>query len=271
MKRAGAYFEILNHLSTRIVELSKNPLPQLDQPPHIEGLRNAFWDPPEDAHQSRSGELPGPTPAQVDEPIVNSLAVPLLGPRQMLAVEVRAVTHETWFPYPDQASLATLAEEIAHERRLVFSQIRIDPSEEDFLSNASSVLTDATAKYVRPILFVDPACFAREKWRTGLIALLRRDWRGALLVPVDNSDSESTRLVESFRLDLQLSPNERERIVIRISRSITEFRTAVISVVDEILARIVKDGIVQRSQPENDGPNTRPRITNVLDAAKREP
>jgi hypothetical protein len=118
-----------------------------------------------------------------------------------------------------------------------------------------------------PILFVAPETLGWPEWRMAVVSLLRRPWRGGLVVPVGASDQRSIRLMESIKSDFELTPNEREWIVIRVAQGgVAEFRTAVISVADDILARIVKHGSVERSTSATIGPSVRPRITNTLDA-----
>jgi hypothetical protein len=58
-----------------------------------------------------------------------------------------------------------------------------------------------------------------------------------------------------------MTPNEREWIVVKVAEGgVTEFRTAVISVGDDILARIVKHGSVERSTSATTGPSMRPEL-----------
>jgi hypothetical protein len=103
-------------------------------------------------------------------------------------------------------------------------------------------------------------------------SLLRHPWRGGIVVPVDASDQPSIRLMESIKADFAMTPNEREWVVTKTAQGgVVDFRTAVISVADDILARIVKHGSVERSTPATDGPSVRPRIANTLDARRAQP
>jgi len=98
---------------------------------------------------------------------------------------------------------------------------------------------------------------------------LRYQWRGGIVVPLDASDQQSIRLIESIKPDFEMTPNEREWIVVRVAQGgVAEFRTAVISVADDILARVVKHGSVERSTPATVGPSVPPRIVNTLDAQR---
>ena len=105
-----------------------------------------------------------------------------------------------------------------------------------------------------------------------VVSLLRRQWRGGLVVPVGAADQRSIRLMESIKSDFEITPNEREWIVVRVAEGgVAEFRTAVTSVADDILARIVKHGSVERSTSATIGPSVRPRIANTLDARRAQP
>jgi hypothetical protein len=138
-----------------------------------------------------------------------------------------------------------LVEEIAQSHRRTSRYRTFDPSTADFGPALLTALMDATEKRVLPILLVDPEALSGPEWRTKMVSLLRRPWRGGFIVPVDRSDQLSVRLMESIKSDFEMTPNEREWIVFRIVQSsVAEFHTGVISVADDILARIVKHGSV---------------------------
>jgi TIR domain len=266
-QRRGAYREILTHLATRIVELAANPLPPLVPPPDVRTLRNAFWDPPEvAAADDAAPDLRG------GDAVALSNAVDLnLGPRQLAVFEVRNSPSNApaWAPYPGEPSLRVLVEEIAQSHRRTSRYRTFDPSNADFGPALLTALMDATEKRVLPILLVDPEALSGPEWRTKMVSLLRRPWRGGVVVPVDGSDQQSVRLMEGIKSDFEMTPNEREWIVFRIARGgVAEFRTGVISVADDILARIVKHGSVERSAPSTIGPSVRPRIANTLNARR---
>jgi hypothetical protein len=262
-RRGPGYRDIIDHLAKQIVVLSANPLPRMTSPPDIRTLRNAFWDPPDD--------MPSDPLGGGAEALAEPAAITLHGSKQIVAFEVRNGSSDAsnWTPYAGELSLRALIEEIAQARRLAYGYRQFDPGAVDFIPEILSSLADATKQCVRPILFVDPKCLAREEWRTAVVSLLRYEWRGGIIIPVDSSDKTSVRLVDQAQSEFQTSPNEREWIIVRISKGrVTEFRTAVISVVDEILARIVEHGAVQRNYPAESGPSTLPRIANTLDRGR---
>jgi hypothetical protein len=264
-QRRGTYRQILTHLATRIVELAANPLPPIAPPPDVRTLRNAFWDPPEIA-------AAGAAPAHGDGD--DDATVPSLGPKQLLAFEVRSAPGDpsAWAPYPGEPSLRVLVEEVAQSRRRTSRYRTFNPSAGDFVTGLLAALTDATEKRVLPILLVDPKALASRESRNAVASLLRRAWRGGIVVPVDASDQPSIRLMESIKADFEMTPNEREWVVVRVAQGgVAEFRTAVISVADDILARIVRHGSVERSTPATVGPSAPPRITNMLDAQRAQP
>jgi len=265
--RKGTYRRILDHLAAAIVKLSDNPLPSLDPPPNVTKMRNAFWDPP------TVDELPAvPASAQQSGGTVAGGAS-VAGPSRILGLEVRRREDATcqWTPYGGPLSLRGLVEEIVVLRHLVYSHETFDPSAADFSTAVWSSLAKATADNVRPILFVHPACLGNEKWRNALVAVLRRDWRGGVIIPVDAADKASVDCVEKFESVLQPPPEKLNWIVVRPSRTTrveAGFRTAVLSVASEILARIVDHADVQQLPQNRDVLPIRPRIANILDTRR---
>jgi hypothetical protein len=269
-QRKGTYRQILTHLATRIVELAADPLPSIAPPPDLRTLRNAFYDPPEIV--ASDGAAPACSSGHMDT--LDDSNGPRLGPKQLLAFEVRSPPSDAsaWVPYPGKPNLRVLVEEIAQLRRGKSSYRTFDPSAGDFVTALLAVLIDATEERVLPILFVAPTTLARPAWRAAVVSLLHHPWRGGIVVPLDASDQPSIRLIESIRPEFEMTPNEREWVVVRVAQGgVAEFRTAVISVADEILARIVNHGSVERSAPATVGPSVRPRIANTLDSQRAQP
>jgi hypothetical protein len=192
------------------------------------------------------------------------------GPKRLLAIEVRPDTGGHWTPYAGQPSVGALFEEIASERELAFDRVKLDPTQGDFVGQISRVLEEATAENARPIVVLDPRCLDHAECQVAVTELLQRQWFIGLVIPVDENDLESAALVGKFRPQLQPSEDARDWVVVRReSRTIAEFRTAIVSVADEILARIVKNAEVRRPPTTPDGPDRRPRIANILDSARR--
>ena len=209
-----------------------------------------------------------------DADALDDAASPSLGPKQLVAFEVRSAPGDAsaWAPYPGEPSLRVLVEEIAQSRRRTSRYRTFDPSAGDFVTALLAALMDATEKRVLPILLVDPKALARPEWRAAVASLLRHPWRGGIVVPVDASDQPSIRLMESIKADFEMTPNERECVVVRVGQGgVAEFRTVVISVADDILARIVMHGSVERRTPATVGPSAPPRIANTLAAQRAQP
>jgi len=110
-QRRGTYREILTHLAARIIELGAHRLPSITPPPDARTLRNAFWDPPEIA-AANGGASPY---KDGDADTLDDAAGPTVGPKQLVAFEVRSAPSDAsaWVPYPDEPSLRVLVEEIA--------------------------------------------------------------------------------------------------------------------------------------------------------------
>ena len=230
-------------------------------------MRNAFWDPQEVPAADGSA----PTNGGGDADDLDDAADLNLGPKQLVAFEVRSSPSDApaWAPYPGEPSLRVMVEEIAQSRRRTSRYRTFDPSTADFVTALLAALTDATEKRVLPILLVAPETLGRPEWRAAVVSLLRHPWRGGIVVPVAASDQLSIRLVQGIKSDFEMTPNEREWIVVRVAQGgVAEFRTGVISVADDVLARIVKHGSVERSTPATIGPSARPRIANTLDARR---
>ena len=210
-------------------------MPTIEPPPDARTLRNAFWDPPESA--AADGAAPAHGDGDADG--LDDAAGPSLGPKQLVAFEVRASPSDApaWAPFPGEPSLKVLVEEIAQSRRRTSRYRTFDPSAADFTKSLLAALMDATEKRVLPILLVAPEALGRSEWRAAMTSLLRHPWRGGIVVPVEASDQPSVRLIESIKPDFELTPNEREWVVVRVAQGgVAEFRTAMISVADDILA-----------------------------------
>jgi hypothetical protein len=266
-QRRGSYWQILTHLATRIVELAANPLPSIAPPPDVRTLSNAFYDPPEIV--ASDGAEPTRSTGHTDN--LDDSDGRRLGPKQLVAFEVREPPSDAseWVPYPGEPNLRVLVEEIAQSRRGKSRYRTVDPSAGDFVTALLADLIYATEERVLPILFVAPTALARPAWRTAVVSLLRHPWRGGIVVPLDASDQPSIRLIERIKPEFEMTPNEREWIIVRVAQGgVAELRTAVISVADDILALIVKHGSVERGTPATVGPSVRPRITNTLDSLR---
>jgi hypothetical protein len=261
--RRGTYWEILNHLAIRIVELGACPLPSKAPPPDIRTLRNAFWDDPPEMSAARGAPV-----RERDADSLDDAAIPSLSTKQLVAFEVRSALSgaSAWAPYPGEPSLRALVEEIAQSRQLTSRYRTFDPSADDFVTALLAALQDATEKRVLPILFIDPKALARPEWRKAVASLLREPWRGGIVFPVDATDQPSIHFMESVKSEFKMTPDEREWIVFMTAPagSVAELRMAVISVATGILARIVTHGSVERNSPATGGPSVPlPRIANT--------
>lgn len=259
----ATYDKIISHFAKLIVKLSAAPLPSLDPPPRVQDLWNAFWVVPE------QGEPHGDALLTITvEPSAVAPPASPRGPGHMIAIEVRGGSDGApdWTPYAGRQGIAAAVEEIAYDRQLVFSHTKLDPGANDFVAKALSMLNNATDQQATPILFVDPRCLQIDAQRDAVIGLLRSRWCGGLIIPVDRSDKDTVRMFENIHSSLELSMVDRDWIVVRPTiGTMTDFRTSVISVADEVLARIVNHGVVQQKHSPNAGPDTRPRIANILD------
>jgi hypothetical protein len=254
MERSGEYDDILDHFAERIIALANDPLPPLPGVPDIESLHNAFWDLPED-------DKIDPTAAATA--FVETAVAPVTGgPTRMLVIEVRAQNPTDWSPYANDHSIPAVFEEIANQKQLVTDWMTLDPNSADFMDRILLALDDAAKRSIRAVVVVDPRCLADEAALNALVALLQEKCRAGFLVPADASDRDAVRLIKQHRQQLQPADDAPDWVV-RISEgTMAQFRTAVSSVADDILARIVKTDRVRQNPPDNDGPTTKPRISN---------
>ncbi len=115
------------------------------------------------------------------------------------------------------------------------------------------MLRQATKDQATPVAFIDPRVVDDSTVR----ALIRSDWRGGIIVPAPITQ-------ENLANRLELSLERSEQMVVRTNlKGKEDFRIAVMSVIDEILARIGRFGEVKNSPRPNDGPTSRPRISNA--------
>jgi hypothetical protein len=269
-RRSGTYLDIIQALAGMVHDCSKNPLPPLSDAPEFSTLRNAFWDRPERMEveeQNRDVDSIITDISLPEAPHVETGSREYRGPGQLLAIEVRsrADKESAWTPYGGRQNISGLLEEIVTERQLAYRSELLDPTDPDFLTQVQEILSAATATNTIVIVFVDPLCLGNEVVRDKVKGLIREGtWRGGFLIPIESSDAEALSITEQFRDVLDVPPEHQQRIVLRrTSGSVTDFRIALFSVLDGILARIVKHGEVHQKIPDNPGPKTKPRITNV--------
>jgi TIR domain len=272
-RRSGTYLDIIQALAGTIHDCSKNPLPPLSDAPEFSTLRNAFWDRPErievdTRHRRVDSIITDTTELGLPEaPHIQTGSRDYQGPGQVLAIEVRsrADKESAWTPYGGRQNISGLLEEIVAERQLAYRSELLDPTDPDFLIQVQEILSAATATNTIAIVLLDPLCLGNEVVRDKVEGLIREGtWRGGVVIPIGSFNAEALSITEQFRDVLEVPPEHQQRIVIRRSSgSVVDFRIALLSVLDGILARIVKHGEVHQKIPDNPGPKTKPSITNV--------
>jgi hypothetical protein len=165
-----------------------------------------------------------------------------------------------WLPFPSDVSLPDQVDDALRGRGLSIHHARLSIGSPNFEDEVLTLLLDATRDQATPILFIDPAVLRVPATHSLLASLALKPWIGGMVIPGAASDVV-TRLVQD---DLALPLERSEQIVVRSDvASASAFAVAVVSVVDDILARISRFGTVQNSPQANDGPSTRPRISNA--------
>jgi hypothetical protein len=253
--QSGDYWDILEYLAGRIIDFARNPLPPLGQVPDIETLPNAFWDDPATDKSHRvapTSEVASVTGASLSN-----------GPNRLLVIVVRdSGGASDWMPFSDTQSVAAIFEEVANSKTMILDWLELDPSARDFTDRVHSVLDTSATNSVRPIIVVDPLCLPKEPVRNTIIALLRQQYRAGCLVPVSQTDLVALKTIEESRPLLQFTVGSTQTSV-RISvGDALEFKTAIVSVADDLLARIVNTDPVRCLPPNNPGPDAQPRISN---------
>jgi TIR domain len=281
-RRQTTYDEIVLALARVIQDFSRQSLPPMPNPPDFAALRNPFWDTPEGAENiplpvsASAGAVSDDLPVDALQnsrilsataPTIQTKLQENCGPRLLFAIEVRVGEglKSIWASdEKGEQSLASILDEIGAERRLVCVRALLDPSETEFLQQAKNTLSAATALNTTTVLLVDPDCLEQARVQEALINLLEGSWRGGFLLPVTASDYDSLQRVESFCARLKLSDEQQDRIVFRrVVGSAGDFRSAMISIVDDVVGRIIKQAEVQRGSPDNSGPEKKPAISNV--------
>jgi hypothetical protein len=144
--------------------------------------------------------------------------------------------------------------------------MKLDPTSPYFFEQVGRVLDLATAANTTVVLSVDPACLLDDTGRARLRTLLTEgSWRGGVLVPVDSEDQAAAATVTQHQDLVHLTADQQQRIAVRtVLGASDEVRVALVALIDDIAARIVKQGEVQRLSPDNPGPARRPTITNAV-------
>jgi hypothetical protein len=248
----------VDHFAKMIAK--EEPLPNLEHPPTIDELWNAFSDlppgyPPDNATgETGSLEPLGAGPVSIDK-------------GTLVAIELTPASAEPngWTLYSGGPTLAAAVAEIADQCDWRLLHLTIDPGSEDFEARAWSVIEEAAGNLSKPVLFVDPRCLKVEQDRSAVVNLLQRRWRGGVILLADRADNMD--VAEKFKdglPDLKQSQTEGSHIVVRLSGTRTEnLRTAVDSVALEIFAKIADVAKVQQKPGQTDGPDVRPRISNI--------
>jgi len=264
-KRRKAYNDIVWKLSEQIRNSAIRPIPPLMEDIDIEDMHNAFWEPPDGPAPQASEPMP--------EPVDQTAAELPAGPMQLLALEVRMLSNaRVWTPYKSHQNenLPTFAALIGDvvfspESKFYYKIQPLDPTSERFAVEVSNALAIATGKQIIPILFVHPECLDNEISRAALNEILGNEWRGGLIVPVDQADARARSLVEKYLPELEAARNKQEPAVMRIAEGgAADFQTACASVAQAVLALIQKKGEAKRPHPNREGPDAPPRFANAL-------
>jgi hypothetical protein len=271
IKRTERYHEIKGALAGLIRDRSHDPLPPLTEAPQFAALRNAFWDPLEAsalADENNDGSTAESAQNELfAAPLVETRPSDYRGPKEFVVIEVRSNSEKAyeWTSYDGEQDVSSLVEEIAVDRELLRRLEFVDAANPYFLSHMEKILVTASTKNSIAVVLLDPACLLKEPMRDGLKGLIAEGtWRGGFLIPSGSLDTEDKLNTEEYRRLLDVQPEHQQRIVIRrTSGSMAEFRSALLSVLDDILARIIKNGELQQEIPDNAGPEKIPRITNV--------
>jgi hypothetical protein len=251
------YDDILDHFAAQIDELTTRPLPILPELPEFNEIRNAFWDKPEtsliDNKLSTDAALMARAPG-------------LSGPTRMFIVEISTKLRMTslWCPYRDAKSIAELVEEVANDKLLEMSRLEVDSNSPGFANQVVAKLNTAVGEGARAILIVDPYIFESDIVRNALMALFKSPTRAGFVIPIDSDDNKARGIMETHSSLIKTIGTGNDWII-RISIGGQEdFKTAISSVCDEILATLVRTSRVWQSPPDNGGPATQPRISNSI-------
>jgi hypothetical protein len=256
----GTYWPIVEHLAREIILRAKSPPPPLSSKPLLDAIPNAFWDPPPpgaqvppDAGEWLAAALPGAgVPA----------APRVSGPTQIVALYVRdqSAQIQTWGGYSDDVPLADQVDDTLRGRGLSIRHTPLSIASPRFRDDALSLLLDATREQATPILFIDSAVLNRAAYRELLRALALDPWIGGIIIPGRGSEVVAGFLSQDLALPLERS----EQVVVRTEiATAAAFEVAVVSVVQDILARISRFGSVQNIPQANRGPTSRPRLSNT--------
>jgi len=192
---------------------------------------------------------------------------------QLLAFEIRVSSADApvWIPYKDQMNFEALVGDVefSPESRLDCKIQPADPLIDGFATEVATALATATENQNLPILFVHPECLGNEKARASLKEVLSKDWRGGLIVPVDETDAEALASVEKYWPELEAARNKQEPAVIRVAKGgVATFQTAAASVAHSVLALIQLNGSKRHPYAEGKGPTEITYIANKSDSAR---
>jgi hypothetical protein len=258
----GVYGDIVDLLAQEIVRRARTVLPALPTPPDLATLFDPFWEVP-------PGRAPGPAGSAQPGGGANAPGpARRRGPAQLTAIELRRTRPAAtkWMPYTNGISLAALVADASSDRGMALHYVAFDLGGTDLQTAAGAILDEATREQTTPILFIDPQDLADAGVARQVRDLILKSWRGGVIIPAP--DAAAVQVANRFFQDLALPPERLPDLVIRAEPPSTAeaFRTAVISVADDVLARIAQFGQVQRPVPDNGGPASRPRVSNATGA-----
>ncbi|HEX2826296.1 MAG TPA: toll/interleukin-1 receptor domain-containing protein [Burkholderiales bacterium] len=255
--RGVSYSQVVNGLARLVFKCAQTPPPPPPAPPDFNTLRNAFWD------------LPAAPGALVSVGRMASLKAHVgsaSGPRKVLAIVLQGdgPRAQSWFASGAPSPSAVL-EELVLRRRMQFARPSVRALRARAFDEVCRALKAETQANTTLLLVAEPACLEQETGRTLLRRLLAEpDWRGGVLLAAPVTPAQRAAVAELARL----TADQQQRIVVRTEDDGgSSLAQTALGLLDDVAARIVKHGEVQRPAPGTDGPDVRPTITNVTPQA----
>jgi FxsC-like protein len=254
--RRGPFADILDGIADALIDQAKkSPLQPLANRPSLPQTQNAF----ERIERPRNLADVGPNALLIVYLTAAGLQIPPSRASRYVAGHPR-----DWRPY-DPPSAGELHLSVREGLSALQFKEFVEPVYDLTAPNAaSSVIQDlraATTRNVPSLVVLDPWVAASEQGRAILKTIMADEkWNGAIIVPVDVGDAETTALLPRVDESWRIPPEWQHRLLSVASRgTLVEFEHALLTAATELQKRIAASGSVSR-EASGDGASSLPLL-----------
>lgn len=266
----GIYSDIVEALADRLLDLHmKQPLLKLQERPSLRQTPDAFQDSILPVQQSTDEEEARSQKQSGQRQSGPNVLVPFYftsisgenNEQESSAYFKNERLHGNWLPFhTTDRSISLLINEVAYNRGFDCYEPVVNLEKDSVEQDMITTLRGATERNMIPLLVINPQLLASEEFRLLLRSLLDdTGWRGGVVIPIEDNHTAQSFL-SSFRKNWRVPDEHKEKILVQeIVGSHVDFEEELVSMLAELLRRVVRDGQVQR-RAMGTGPLSKPSI-----------